>query len=98
MTKPSPTPYGALLSELKEAEAYYSSASDPNLRQQSELCKRAAEELTRLRSDTERMDWLDCQGMIGISHESYGDYRYYAGNGFPPIREVIDKQMAKEKK
>lgn len=39
----SPATSHGLTGELREAAAYYSSASDPNLRQQSELCKRAAD-------------------------------------------------------
>jgi hypothetical protein len=45
-----------LLEELREAEHYYSTAKDPNLRQQSDLCRRAAEELVKITADRDM--WL----------------------------------------
>ena len=68
------------------------SASQPNPTPQ-EL---TAPTLEQMAKDAARLDWLDKQGMIGISHAGYGDYRHYAGGGFPAIREVIDKAMAHE--
>lgn len=49
-------------------------------------------------ADTARMDWLETQDMIGIHHEGYGDYTYYAGGAFEPLREAVDAAMKKEAK
>lgn len=38
-----------LLEELREAQTYYANSKDPNLRQQSDLCKRAADVIGDLR-------------------------------------------------
>lgn len=46
--------------------------------------------------DAKRLDWLEQQGMIGIGHIGYGDYRLYAGKGFPKIREVVDAALREE--
>jgi hypothetical protein len=46
--------------------------------------------------DTKRMDWLDAQKLVGIDHLGYGEYRYYAGEGFRGIRLVIDQAMQGE--
>lgn len=43
--------------------------------------------------DAARLDWLEKQNQIGIDHIAYGDYRYYAGKEFKPLREVIDAAM-----
>ena len=43
------------------------------------------------RKDAERLNWLDEQGMIAIGHKGCGEYRYYAGDLFPAIRQVIDQ-------
>ena len=45
-----------VLLALREAEYYYASAKDPNLRQQSDLCKRAASEIERLRAELAAKD------------------------------------------
>ena len=47
--------------------------------------------------DAERLNWLDEQGMIAIGHKGYGEYRYYAGDLFPAIRQVIDQARREDK-
>ena len=47
--------------------------------------------------DAERLNWLDEQGMIAIGHKGCGEYRYYAGDLFPAIRQVIDQAMQEDK-
>lgn len=47
--------------------------------------------------DKARLDWLECQRLIGIDHQGYGDFTYYANDTFPNIREVCDREIAKEK-
>ena len=49
------------------------------------------------RKDAERLNWLDEQGMIAIGHKGCGEYRYYAGDLFPAIRQVIDQAMQEDK-
>ena len=49
------------------------------------------------RKDAERLNWLDEQGMIAIGHKGYGEYRYYAGDLFPAIRQVIDQARQEDK-
>ena len=56
------------------------------------------EQLAQYKADAERLDWLETQGMIGIGHTQWGEYRYYAGDMFKPIREVIDSAIAGKKK
>ena len=50
------------------------------------------------RKDAERLNWLDEQGMIAIGHKGCGEYRYYAGDLFPAIRQVIDQARQKDRK
>ncbi len=52
---------------------------------------------TEDRKDAERLNWLDEHGMIAIGHKGYGEYRYYAGDLFPAIRQVIDQAMQEDK-
>ena len=47
--------------------------------------------------DAERLNWLDEQGMIAIGHKGCGEYRYYAGDLFPAIRQVIDQAIQEDK-
>ena len=49
------------------------------------------------RKDAERLNWLDEQGMIAIGHKGCGEYRYYAGDLFPAIRQVIDQARQEDK-
>lgn len=51
--------------------------------------------------DKKRMDKLEATD-VAITHQGYGDYNHYAGKpkhyapgntGFPPLREVIDKEL-----
>lgn len=46
-------------------------------------------------ADTERLDWLEQQGLIGIDSLGYGDFRHYAGKSFGPLRAVVDKARGK---
>ena len=62
------------------------------------LEKEAADALSRQPSDmvldAKRLDWIDTLGSSGLGHLGYGDYRYYVhGEGYPKVREVIDKAM-----
>ena len=52
---------------------------------------------TEDQKDAERLNWLDEQGMIAIGHKGCGEYRYYAGDLFPAIRQVIDPAMQEDK-
>lgn len=50
-------------------------------------------EVEMLRKDCARMDWLSQQEM-GIKDRGYGDYWYYTGEGFTPLRELCDQEIA----
>jgi len=53
----------------------------------------AQAEIAALRTDAERLDWLDTVD-CGINHIGYGEYRDYIGRGFiKKIREVVDAAM-----
>jgi hypothetical protein len=53
----------------------------------------AQAKIAMLRTDAERLDWLDTVD-CGINHIGYEEYRDYIGRGFiKKIREVVDAAM-----
>jgi hypothetical protein len=53
------------------------------------------EKVTKKHSDTEILDWLESQDGIGISHERFGEYTYYANDAnFPKVRELVNEILS----
>ncbi len=51
-------------------------------------------EISELKKDKERLDWLSKIDLVGIDHMGYGEYRHYAGgSSHKTIRQVIDIAM-----
>lgn len=69
-----------LLFELREAADYYSTARDPILRQQSDLCKRAADALSSVPEGGPTLgDWKSFAREVirGTQPEDYGKWPSY---------------------
>lgn len=57
----------------------------------------ATDQSTEGKKDTERLDWLERQGGIGVDENRHGEYNHYAGGlNFPSLRAMVDKAMAEE--
>lgn len=52
------------------------------------------EKETKQFSDKDILDWLEKQKGIGINHERYGEYSYYANDGFPSIRVTVSQILS----
>lgn len=64
----------------------------------AETLRRIAALIAQPSEDAERLDWLEQHGgLIGIDHIACGDFRYYAGDGFKPIRDAIDAALIARK-
>ncbi len=55
-------------------------------------------DLQQAKKDVARMDWLVKQPNIGIWETCFGRYKYYAGESFGNLRDVVDAAMEKENK